>query len=141
MSVDNIWSAISENTVQPGVHAAIESKRLPPGATFSPRPPKQALRGAFQPPPERNHHGFIPLTVQFRRDMNRYALCATRAQRRNNMKHFNLLHHLNESFGNGIFVATSGARHGIAISIYNRTKLTMRVPATARSQQERGYDS
>ena len=99
MGVNNIRTAGSENTMQPGVHAVIESRMFAQVSDFHSSLFQQPVELALQPAAKRDDHWLKRLTVQSRHDVNRHALRAARAQHRNNMEHFNFLHDLSSSHG------------------------------------------
>src|SRR5258708_22882543 len=77
--------------------------------------------------------------------MNRDALGAARAQHRNNMDQFNLLHDLSPSVGRGISpTRTAREPRGSQFKIPGREtilKAVMRAEGVVELQQDRGHDS
>ncbi len=93
--------------MQSGVHAVIESRLFAQVSNFYPSLLQQTVEVTSQPSCERNNYGFISLAVQSSHDMNRHALGATGAERRNDMGYFNFFGHLSSSVGSEMFLASS----------------------------------
>ena len=92
MGVNNIRSAVFEDTMQSPVHTVIKSRPFAQVSDLYPSLFQHTVEVAFQPPPERDDYGLIPLTVQSRHDVNCQALRTAGAQQRNDMKHFDFVH-------------------------------------------------
>jgi len=105
MGVNNIRLAVSENRMQSGVHAVIESRPFAQVPNFYACFLQQTVEVAPQPPRERNYYWIISLAVQPSHDMNRHALGAAGAEHRDDMDYFYFVHDLSSR------VALSYSRH------------------------------
>jgi len=94
VGVNNIRLAVSENRMQSGVYAVVESRAFAQVSNFYASLLQQTVEVASQPPRERNYYWFISLAVQPSHDMNRYALGAAGAEHRDDMDYSYFVHDL-----------------------------------------------